>query len=103
MCVGGKQGGRLTLSPPLALLDPTFESLVLLVAGGVLDIDSSPGGRVVGIVGSRRQRGDRIEIWLSGSTMGSAPEEGWVKKVQEVIVRELGTSEARAMKYKKHL
>ncbi|CAH7671584.1 hypothetical protein PPACK8108_LOCUS6376 [Phakopsora pachyrhizi] len=134
------KGGRLTLTPPLVLLDPMFESVVLLMAGGILEAggmktdkrqgegegedyadtdddkqnkndDSKEmekkkpkvGGRVVGVVGSRRSKGDRIEIWLSGPSIGTAPEEEWIKSVQEVLGREIGTPDSKSLKYKKHL
>ncbi|KAG0147652.1 hypothetical protein CROQUDRAFT_42537, partial [Cronartium quercuum f. sp. fusiforme G11] len=97
------KGGRLTISTTLSNLDPTFESLVLLLAGGVIELDSGKGGKVVGIVGSRRSRGDRIEIWLSGDQIGQSPQENWIKKVHEILIRELGTTDVKAAKFKRHL
>lgn len=72
------QGGRLTISPSPALFDSTFERIVLLLAGSALeaattDILNGPAevgaakeGLVIGVVASRRARGDRIELWLGG-------------------------------------
>lgn len=114
------KGGRLTIQTPLTALDPTFESIVLLIAGGVLEADANrktvansshhskqsrnrEGGRVVGVVGSRRLKGDRIEIWLSGPTIGTSPGEDWIRNLQAVLASEIGSPEVRATKYKKHL
>lgn len=114
------KGGRLTIATPLAALDPTFEAIVLLIAGGVLETDANrklagnatadgksralkEGGRVVGVVGSRRRGGDRIEIWLSGPTIGSPPSEEWIRIIQNVLLLEIGSPEIRSARYKKHL
>ncbi|KAH9443045.1 hypothetical protein Pst134EB_027399 [Puccinia striiformis f. sp. tritici] len=116
------KGGSLKIITPLSTLDPTFESIVLLIAGGVLEADANTrklnnpskkpiqetdeggaGGRVVGVVGSRRRNGDRIEIWLSGPTIGTAPNEEWIKSIHNVLILEIGSSEIRAARYKKHL
>jgi hypothetical protein len=123
-----KKGGRLTIQTPLAALDPTFESIVLLTAGGVLETDANrklaanmsghaqhhnthhkpphvlkEGGRVVGVVGSRRRNGDRIEIWLSGPAIGSQPSEEWIRNLQNVLAQEIASPEIRNARYKKHL
>ncbi|PLW05122.1 hypothetical protein PCASD_26908 [Puccinia coronata f. sp. avenae] len=122
------KGGRLTIQTPLAALDPTFESIVLLTAGGVLETDANrklaanmsghaqhhnthhkppyvlkEGGRVVGVVGSRRRNGDRIEIWLSGPAIGSQPSEEWIRNLQNVLAQEIASPEIRNARYKKHL
>jgi len=114
------KGGRLTIATPLAALDPTFEAIVLLIAGGVLETDANrklagnatadgksralkEGGRVVGVVGSRRRNGDRIEIWLSGPSIGSPPSEEWIRHIQNVLFLEIGSPEIRSARYKKHL
>ncbi|MBW0469299.1 hypothetical protein O181_009014 [Austropuccinia psidii MF-1] len=109
------KGGRLTIPASIDTLDPTFESILLLIAGGVLESDASqlcsssknhkgkePGGKVVGVVGSRRHKADRIEIWLSGLTIGTGPDEDWIKNIQTVLSRETGIPESRISKYKKH-
>ncbi|KAH9816408.1 translation initiation factor eIF 4e-like domain-containing protein [Melampsora americana] len=96
------KGGRLTISLSLLTLDPIFESLILLIAGGVIETDTGNGGRIVGIVGSRRSRGDRIEIWLSGLKQNEPPNEVWIKKVIECLVREIG-NEFKGVKFKRHL
>lgn len=57
-----RHGGRLTLSPPRCDLDTVFEWVLACFVGGNLD----PFG-MVGIVLSKRSRGDRIELWLDGS------------------------------------
>ncbi|KAA1121990.1 hypothetical protein PGTUg99_015027 [Puccinia graminis f. sp. tritici] len=116
------KGGRLTIQTPLAALDPTFESIVLLIAGGVLETDANrklsgnsgsaghdeskplkQGGRVVGVVGSRRRNGDRIEIWLAGPHIGAPPSEEWIRNIQIVLALEIGSPEIRSTRYKKHL
>ena len=113
------KGGRLTIQPPLSALDPTFESIVLLIAGGVLETDANrklsgnqgqldssklkQGGRVVGVVGSRRRNGDRIEIWLAGPSIGSPPTEEWIRNIQNVLATEIGSPDIRSARYKKHL
>lgn len=57
-----RHGGRLTLSPPRCDLDTVFEWVLACFVGGNLD----PFG-MVGVVLSKRSRGDRIELWLDGS------------------------------------
>ncbi|KAI7884337.1 translation initiation factor eIF4e [Lichtheimia hyalospora FSU 10163] len=57
-----RHGGRLTLSPPRCDLDTVFEWVLTCFVGGNLD----PFG-MVGVVLSKRSRGDRIELWLDGS------------------------------------
>jgi len=123
-------GGRLTISPPPALLDALFLRLLLLLAGASLDHtalllskDSSynppppptPGstrggkppiigqgeGNVVGLVASRRNRGDRIEIWIAGRKVGEPPAADWIDRLKEALARE-GMDEMRGVKYKKH-
>lgn len=109
------KGGRLLIQTTLPMLDPTFESIVLLMAGGVLETDArklmnvnnkgkeKEGGRVVGVIGSRRAKpGDRIEIWLSGPTIGTAPVADWVQCFHTVLSREINLPEIRSAKYKTH-
>lgn len=54
-----QKGGRLTLHH--AMLDDLFEWLLFCLVGGNVQ-------GAVGLVVSRRSRGDRIELWLDGST-----------------------------------
>lgn len=63
------QGGRLTISPPAAIFESTYERLVLLLAGSVIECSARDAlqaaaagdstreikeGRIVGVVASRR-------------------------------------------------
>ncbi|KAI8374219.1 uncharacterized protein BYT42DRAFT_547296 [Radiomyces spectabilis] len=56
-----QHGGRLTLCPPKASLDSLFEWILCTFVGGNL-MDHG----VRGLVLSRRNRGDRIELWTDG-------------------------------------
>ncbi|KAG0221274.1 hypothetical protein B0O80DRAFT_422149 [Mortierella sp. GBAus27b] len=92
-----KYGGRLTLSPPRVLLDVVWETVLILMAGDVLDFN----GETTGAVLARRKRGDRVEVWLSADDTPEA-----VAHIQGVLMQELageGAEEiARTAKYKKH-
>ena len=98
-----KLGGRLTISLPNNLLDSTFSALVLLLVGSIVEIDALPTqeshGGICGVVASRRQRGDRIEVWLGGP---EEPNGQWVDRVKEVLARELGMPDIEQGRYKKH-
>lgn len=98
-----KMGGRLTLSLPNNLLDSTFSALVLLLVGSIIEIDALPTqeshGGICGFVASRRQRGDRIEVWLGGP---EEPNGAWVDRVKEVLAKELGMPDIEQGRYKKH-
>ncbi|EGG04146.1 uncharacterized protein MELLADRAFT_75229 [Melampsora larici-populina 98AG31] len=96
------KGGRLTISLNISILDRIFETLILLTAGGVIEDETDYKGKITGIVGSRRSRGDRIEIWLSGNRLGESPNEDWIKDVIGCLGREIG-NEVGGIKYKKHL
>lgn len=56
-----KRGGRLTLCPPRHLLDEVWEAVLCCCAGGTL---GDANEECVGVVMSRRLRGDRVEVWL---------------------------------------
>ncbi|KAI8149486.1 hypothetical protein BJV82DRAFT_662786 [Fennellomyces sp. T-0311] len=65
--VTNKNGGRLTLCPARADLDDLFDWVLASFVGGKLSEDG-----MVGVVLSKRSRGDRIELWLDGSaSMGT--------------------------------
>ncbi|KAL8279173.1 hypothetical protein RQP46_008429 [Phenoliferia psychrophenolica] len=110
-------GGRITISPPSALIDACFERLVLAVAGSSLEAatseiiaspDSGPGrtgipeGLIIGAVASRRARGDRIELWLAGAKPREPAPSGWVDILKECLATELDMPELRSGKFKKH-
>ena len=102
------QGGRITISPPSALIDACYERLVLLIAGSALETavsdiiaspDSGPGrtgvpeGLIIGAVASRRARGDRIELWLGGKEKREPAPSGWVEILKECLALELDMPE----------
>ncbi|KAF9435560.1 hypothetical protein BGZ76_005981 [Entomortierella beljakovae] len=92
-----KYGGRLTLCPPRALLDIVWETVLILMAGDVLDLN----GEGTGAVFARRARGDRIEVWLGSDDTPEA-----LAHIRGVLTQELAPSGAddlvKAAKYKKH-
>ncbi|KAF9579104.1 hypothetical protein BGW38_004785, partial [Lunasporangiospora selenospora] len=92
-----KYGGRLTLCPPRALLDIVWETVLILMAGDVLDLN----GEGTGAVFARRARGDRVEVWLGSDDSPEA-----LAHIRGVLIQELTASGAdelvRAAKYKKH-
>lgn len=80
------------------MLEAVFERLVLAIVGSAIEQDcGEEGGAILGVVGSRRQRGDRCEIWLGGKTQESAPTEQWIEKVRQRISQEI---ELPTQKYK---
>ncbi|KAF9183839.1 hypothetical protein BGZ50_004000 [Haplosporangium sp. Z 11] len=92
-----KYGGRLTLCPPRALLDTVWETVLILMAGDVLDHH----GEGTGAVFARRARGDRVEVWLGADDTPEA-----LAHIRGVLIQELTASGAdelvRTAKYKKH-
>ncbi|KAG0079340.1 hypothetical protein BGZ92_001066 [Podila epicladia] len=92
-----KYGGRLTICPPRALLDVVWETVLILMAGDVLDHH----GEGTGAVFARRARGDRVEVWLGSDDTPEA-----LAHIRGVLIQELTASGAdelvRAAKYKKH-
>ncbi|KAH8929244.1 hypothetical protein BT69DRAFT_1276518 [Atractiella rhizophila] len=109
-----RTGGRLTLSPSPNVIDVLFIRLLLLLAGSSLehtahsllnDPEYQPpppptpssragkkppegtGGVVAGLVASRRDRGNRIELWLTGSRVGEGPAMEWVERVKVALAR----------------
>ncbi|GAA5838811.1 hypothetical protein JCM3766R1_004216 [Sporobolomyces carnicolor] len=118
-----EKGGRLTISPPAALFDPIYERLVLLLAGSSLELATSsllategpspvskrpptPGplqeGMIMGVVASRRARGDRIELWVGGKAKKEPTPGDWIDRLKEVLADQLEMPELRTSKYKKH-
>lgn len=103
----GVQGGRLTISPPLAIFDLVYESLVLLLAGSSLEAGASerlnpagtdpkkPEGIVTGVVASRRARGDRIELWLGGREERTPPPNEWIEQLKDALGDELDMPDVR--------
>ncbi|KAG0014780.1 hypothetical protein BGZ81_000259 [Podila clonocystis] len=92
-----KYGGRLTICPPRALLDVVWETVLILMAGDVLDHH----GEGTGAVFARRARGDRVEVWLGSDDTPEA-----LAHIRGVLIQELTASGAdelvRTAKYKKH-
>ncbi|KAG0354901.1 hypothetical protein BGZ54_001416 [Gamsiella multidivaricata] len=92
-----KYGGRLTLCPPRALLDIVWETVLILMAGDVLDHH----GEGTGAVFARRTRGDRVEVWLGADDTPEA-----LAHIRGVLCQELAASGAdelvKTAKYKKH-
>lgn len=106
--VWNEKGGRLTISPPTTLFDQTFEKIVLLLAGSSLESattdlleEGTEEGLIIGVVASRRARGDRIELWLGGKVASTPAPSGWVEALKKVLNGELGES-METGKFKKH-
>ncbi|GAA5923882.1 hypothetical protein JCM1841_001423 [Sporobolomyces salmonicolor] len=118
-----EKGGRLTISPSAHLFDMIYERLILLLAGSALELGTSdllqtegpapgskrpptPGppqeGLIMGVVASRRARGDRIELWLGGRQKREPAPGDWIDRLKEVLAAELEMPELRTSKYKKH-
>ena len=95
----------MTISPPAAIFESTYERLVLLLAGSVLECSARDAlnsgdnsrelkeGRIIGVVASRRARGDRIELWLGGNEQRTPAPPDWIDKVKESVSVELGMPE----------
>ncbi|KAK4049482.1 hypothetical protein OIO90_005433 [Microbotryomycetes sp. JL221] len=108
------KGGRLTISPPAAVFESVYERLLLLVAGSVLEMQATAAhednkskkseetGQIIGVVASRRARGDRIEVWLGGTDQLQPPNSEWIDKLKESLSEQLGMPELRGGKYKRH-
>lgn len=104
-----EKGGRLTLSPPTHAFDNIFEQLVLLLGGSDLEAATSElllkngftgeEGLIIGVVASRRARGDRIEIWLGGRAERTAPGGEWIEALKKTTENALDIDVG---KYKKH-
>lgn len=125
-----KYGGRLTLCPPRSLLDTVWETVLILMAGDVLDYrgESTGAGNsytcynislfllqqekahtnhflvcaiMIMIVFARRARGDRVEVWIGADDSPEA-----LAHIRGVLAQELAASGAdelvRTAKYKKH-
>ncbi|KAM0752736.1 translation initiation factor eIF4e [Meredithblackwellia eburnea MCA 4105] len=114
-----EKGGRLTITPPLVQLDSIYERLVLLLAGSALEsgvsdlLKAQPNpnpnpkgagkeGLIMGVVASRRARGDRIELWLGGREKKEPTPMEWVDRLKECLSEELGMPELKTGKFKKH-
>jgi hypothetical protein len=108
----------LTISPPAALFDPIYERLVLLLAGSSLELSTSsllategpspiskrpptPGplqeGMIMGVVASRRARGDRIELWVGGKAKREPTPGDWIDRLKEVLADQLEMPEVSSL------
>lgn len=108
------------------MFDSIYERLILLLAGASLELQTShilrtegpspnskrnpsasatelPEGMVMGVVASRRARGDRIEVWVGGKGKKEPAPMEWVDRFKEVLGDELGLPELKTSRYKKHL
>lgn len=100
----------MTISPQAALFDSIYERLVLLLAGSSLELSTSsllategpspaskrpptPGpiqeGLIMGVVASRRARGDRIELWVGGKQKKEPTPGDWIDRLKEVLADQL--------------
>ncbi|KAI9637932.1 uncharacterized protein MKK02DRAFT_42311 [Dioszegia hungarica] len=86
MCV---HGGKFMFAGPGDKMDSLFFDLVLLLISDRLSDDCPPnpgsGSQVLGISLSRRMSNTRLEVWVGGP---GVPEREWIRRVQEVFVRE---------------
>ena len=86
------KGGRVIISPANGLLDYCWERAVLLLAGNSIESDCSAGegsGSLLGVVGSKRPRGDRVEIWIAGPKVGVPPAPEWLERIRGRLAEEL--------------
>lgn len=80
------------------MVEQVFERLVLSILGGLIDRDcGEEGGAILGIVGSKRNRGDRCEIWVGGQNQKIAPTDAWLESVRSRVGQEV---EVNVAKYK---
>lgn len=79
------------------MVEPVFERLVLALVGGLVEQECGDGGAILGIVGSKRNRGDRCEIWVGGQTQETAPTDAWLESVRARVGQEI---EVNVAKYK---
>ncbi|GAA5988429.1 hypothetical protein JCM11641_005339 [Rhodosporidiobolus odoratus] len=107
-----EKGGRITISPHATNFDSVYERLVLLCGGASLEIQASEllqaegsdrgEGMIMGVVASRRARGDRIELWLGGKQKKEPAPMDWINHLRQVLSQELEDPALANAKYKKH-
>jgi len=88
-----QKGGRFTICPPRSQLNSLWDSIVLLLAGEMIDDNDF----ICGAVCARRDRGDRVELWISGDAYSRD-----IDRIRDLLSVELGP-EMKNVKYKKHL
>ncbi|CAB5364205.1 unnamed protein product [Rhizophagus irregularis] len=91
-----QKGGRFTICPPRNQLNSLWDSIVLLLAGETIDDKDL----ICGAVCARRDRGDRVELWISGDAYSRD-----IDRIRDLLSMELGheMKEMKNVKYKKHL
>lgn len=103
-----KNGGRILFFPKEKSLDQIFLALTFLLAGDSLlelvdkVLEGSwekEEGTFSGVVASRREGGDRIEVWLAGKNPETRISMGWVDGVKEVLKKELGLDKVSGMTF----
>ncbi|RIA82739.1 hypothetical protein C1645_834913 [Glomus cerebriforme] len=90
------KGGRFTLCPQRHLLNSLWDSIVLLLAGETIDDNNF----ICGAVCARRDRGDRVELWISGDAYQKA-----IDHIRDLLAEELSNFDTvvRNLKYKRHI
>ncbi|CAG8488195.1 2247_t:CDS:2 [Dentiscutata erythropus] len=88
-----EKGGKLTLSPPRHQLNNLWDTIVMLLAGDIID----SGDNICGAICARRSRGDRVEIWI-----GSQATDEDVDEIKKGLAVELGSKDVLKVRYKKH-
>ncbi|SCV71967.1 BQ2448_4661 [Microbotryum intermedium] len=106
------KGGRLIIQPTPAMFETVFERLVFLLAGSAVEVGaseilkkagkSSKEGFIIGVVASRRARGDRIEVWLGGTEKVMPAPSEWIEAIKERLSEELELPEIKTGKYRTH-
>ncbi|KAM3589483.1 hypothetical protein VKS41_000346 [Umbelopsis sp. WA50703] len=87
------RGGRITLSPTKMTLDELWEVVLCSFVGGTCH------NSIVGVVMSRRGRGDRIEIWMDEQGKEASEDvRAQLSSLLPPIIQEV----VQAAKYKKH-
>lgn len=84
------------------MFEAVYERLILLLAGASLEaattalaaeageaVTEDSEGFATGATASRRARGDRIELWLSGPKPRTPPPGEWLERLKGVLADEL--------------
>ncbi|KAL8286978.1 hypothetical protein RQP46_003984 [Phenoliferia psychrophenolica] len=81
-------GGKISLSLPRHALSRVFLDLALSLAGSTLDAELPTPQIVVGIVACRREKQDRLEVWLGARHQYGSVAHEWVRDVREWLKEE---------------